>query len=236
MKVASIVPINNIERTFDGSYAMLLSHLKDYYPQRRKGDNCYRIMDNSLIELGEAVDMKQLVEAAICCDADEIILPDVFRDYEATMASVEESLEWLIKNGYYKQFRLMAVCQGEDRFMFERCFDRLERINEIHCIGIPKVSETLALGGRPSFERMWAGSIKDIHLLGCWTSLNEIRQYVYPEMIRSIDTCIPALNSIYGKDVWAVRTRERTIDLIRDNIDDVRYNHNMQQLKEGGWL
>lgn len=236
MKVASIVPVNNIERTFDGDYAMLLTHLKDHYPKRAKGDNCYRIMDNSLIELGGAVDMLQLITAATCCDANEIILPDVFQDCDKTLKSVEKSLEWIYKHGFEKQFRIMAVCQGDTIYEFERCFVCLEGIKEVHCIGIPKVSETLCDMGRPYFEYLWEGCPKEIHLLGCWTSLMEIKQYKHPEAIRSIDTCIPALNSIYAMDVWQKRTKERTIDLKNDKIIDVFYDYNIKQLKKEGWL
>lgn len=237
MKVASIVPMNDVERTFDGSYAMLLSHLKDYYPQRKRGDNCYRIMDNSLIELGGAVDMLQLVTAAMCCDANEIILPDVFQDCDKTLKSVDKALEWIYKHGFDRRFRLMAVCQGETIDEFERCFERLERLKEVHCIGIPKVAETLhSTAGRPYFEYLWYGCPKDIHLLGCWTSLREIKYYQRPEMIRSIDTCIPALNAIYGMDVWQQRTKERTINLTHDKLNEVYYDYNINQLKQEGWL
>lgn len=237
MKVASIAPMHDVERTFDGSYAMLLSHLKDYYPKRVKGDNCYRIMDNSLIELGGAVDMIQLVTAATCCDANEIILPDVFQDYDKTWRSVDKALSWLYQKGFNDHFRLMVVCQGKTIDDFERCFDRLVGIKEVHCIGIPKVSETLHRQGRPYFEYLWQqGCPKDIHLLGCWTSLDEIKQYQHPEMIRSIDTCIPALNSIYCMDVWQQRTKERTIDLKHDKLNRVFYDYNINQLKQEGWL
>lgn len=236
MKVASIVPVHNIEYTFGGDYAMLLAHLQDYYPARVAGDNCYRIIDNSLIELGGAVDMTYLIDAAIKCDANEIILPDVFCDREDTLKSVENSLEWLNKTGCAERFRLMAVCQGSTAKEFEDCFARLVGIPEIHCIGIPKVSETLHVEGRPFFEYLWEGCPKDIHLLGCWTSLEEIKKYKHPEAIRSIDTCIPALNSLSGRDVWAARTRARTIDLINDYLYLPTYTRNIRQLRRGGWL
>ena len=98
MKLASIVPMKNVERTFDGDYAMMLTHLAKYYPKRKDlpyaSRQCYRILDNSLIELGGAVDMEQLIEAAEMCEADEIILPDVFKDATATLKSVMQDSLW----------------------------------------------------------------------------------------------------------------------------------------------
>lgn len=222
MKLASIVPMKNVERTFDGDYAMMLTHLAKYYPKRKDlpyaSRQCYRILDNSLIELGGAVDMVQLIEAAEMCEADEIILPDVFKDATATLKSVVQAIEWLDDHQLKHKYRLMAVCQGDTPEEFERCFRTLESLPSIHCIGIPKVTETIHPLGRPGFEYLWQGSPKAIHLLGCWSSLTELREYAHPSRIRSVDTCIPALNALTGRGIWQERTRERTIDLINDNL------------------
>lgn len=232
MKLASIVPMTDVQRTFDGDYAMLLSHLSDYYvPAAFDNANCYKIMDNSLIELGGAVDMNMLVHAAMKCGANEIILPDVFCDRKGTIDSVDSSLVWLHKRNMLSRFRLMVVCQGNNPSEFEECFRHLSQYPEIHCIGIPKVAETLLPEGRPGFEYLWQGSSKVIHLLGCWTSLSEFLKYKHPENIRSADTCIPALNSIYCKEAWDARTQERTIDLIKDKLREPDYTRITEELR-----
>lgn len=222
MKLASIVPMKNVERTFEGDYAMMLAHLANYYPKRdelhKEFRKCYRILDNSLIELGGAVDMEQLLAAAEQCEADEIILPDVFKDSCATIESVTKALEWLGSRNMLRKYRLMAVCQGDTPSEFGRCFRFLESLPQIHCIGIPKVAETIHPDGRLGFESLWQGSPKTIHLLGCWSNLTELQKYRNPARIRSVDTCIPALNALTGRGVWQERTRERTIDLINDDL------------------
>ena len=159
MKLASIVPMKNVVNTFDGDYAMLLAHLKDYYPERRS-KNCYVIMDNSLIELGGSVDVETVYNAAKQCGADEFILPDVFQDADATIKEVTKSIGWLYTNDHIHEMKLMAVCQGATIDDFIRCFRTLEQIPEIHCIGIPKVAATLMPGGRPALEYLWQGSQK----------------------------------------------------------------------------
>lgn len=229
MKLASIVPMKNVEHTFDGDYAMLLAHLKDYYPKEHRR-NCYVIMDNSLIELGGAVDVETVYNAAKECGADEFILPDVFQDSDATIQKVIKSIGWLYTNEHIHEMRLMAVCQGSTISDFIDCFRALEQIPEIHCIGIPKVAATLMEGGRPALEPLWQGSPKAIHLLGCWQNLSELTKYKNLAAIRSCDTCIPALLSVHNIwSAWSDRP-EKTIDLINDEIRWGAYSNIMTRL------
>lgn len=236
MKLASILPVKNFDRMFEGDYAMMLAHLADKYP-KCKNPNCYKIMDNSLIELGGAVDMPRLVEAAIKCEADEIILPDVFNNAEGTISSVEYAAEWLYKNNLLNKFRLMAVCQGKDEDEFNTCFTVLNMMHYISCIGIPKVAETKHPEGRPHFEHLWTERqmTKQIHLLGVWSNLQELLMYRKPQLIRSVDTCIPALLSKTTAYVYTDRPKN-TIDLNNDEIDEENYECILQTLKGEGWL
>lgn len=235
MKIASIMPMKNVQETFIGDYAMLLAHLKGYYSKRsERNKNCYTIMDNSLIELGGAVSIEDVYCAARECEVDEFILPDVFRDATSTLRSVEQSIEWLRRNHHLNEMRLMAVCQGHNAESFAICFAALEQIPEIHTIGIPKVAETLLADGRPGFEQLWQGCNKEIHLLGCWTNLNEFRQYKHPATIRSADTCIPALLSVNGiTDAWSDRP-SKTINLLNDKVNWNNYWKIHDQLLEEG--
>ena len=214
---------------------MLLAHLKDYYPERRN-KNCYVIMDNSLIELGGAVDVETVYNAAKQCGADEFILPDVFQDSKATLKEVHKSIGWLYTNNHIGEMRLMAVCQGATLDDFIDCFRQLEQIPEIHCIGIPKVAATLMINGRPSLEPLWEGCPKAIHLLGCYSNLEELLMYKKPALIRSCDTCIPALLSTHGiRSAWADRPT-KTIDLINDEILWGAYGNIMDQLIDRGLI
>lgn len=240
MKYASIVPVANIERTFSGDYAMMLAHLAPYYfpyVSTKQGMNCYRIMDNSLIELGEAMSIGELCRAAKMCQASEIILPDVFRDGEATYKNAKHLIRMLSLVYQNKiPFNLMAVCQGKTIEEFMECFDKLERLPEIHCIGIPKVSSELIPGeGRSGLECIWEHSSKQIHLLGIADSFQELERYKHPEKIRSVDSCLAALLSNTTDSIYGERP-SRTIDLLYDTINTPNYLHILQQLKERGFL
>ena len=233
MKLASILPIKNMDLMFEQPYAMLLAHLKDYYP-KCNNKNCYKIMDNSLIELGSAVDLSTVLQAAEECNADEVILPDVFRKGRETLESVKSSIATLYTLGKINSFRYMAVCQGETKEEFEWCFKELCKLPEIHCIGIPKVSQELTSEGRPGLEYLWKGSSKVIHLLGVWYNLEELTQYKNPELIRSVDTCIPALLSKTTDEAFTLRPK-KTIDLYNDEINAGNYEKIMSKLHSYGF-
>ena len=237
MKLASILPVMNLSMTYDGQYAMLLAHLKNYYPIRDVAHkNCYVIMDNSLIELGGAVSIEAVDAAASRIGADEIILPDVFQKGQLTVDAAIQSIRWLHgKYGAKIPYKLMAVCQGETIGDFERCFAQLETLHDIHCIGIPKIAATLRQDnkgeGREFLEYIWEGTSKNIHLLGVYKSLRELLAFKAPAKIRSVDTCIPALLSMTGNCAWTDRP-EKTIDLLNDQIRPLNYAQIMLDLRK----
>lgn len=236
MKLASIVPMKNVERTFDGNYAMLLAHLSNYYPYPHvtEGPGRYIIMDNSLIELGGAVSIETVLEAADTCKPwiDEIILPDVFQNGVATYESAQKSIDYLYENNRIGDYNLMAVCHGKSLLEFQACFGALCAIPEINCIGIPKIT-TKDFGSRHLLEPIWLkDNRKSIHLLGVFDELHELRMYTNPERIRSVDTCIPALFACRGPytSVWGKRPQP-TIDLQKEEIVERTYDEVLEELR-----
>ena len=102
MYLINIFPIPNIEMEQKQTMHMFLTHLVESSPEYRKAAieaPGYKILDNSLIELGGAVDLKRILEAAEVIHADEIILPDVFQKGPETLEVVAQSIEYL-KNAY----------------------------------------------------------------------------------------------------------------------------------------
>lgn len=221
MKIANILPLKYDSILPSGSYKMLLAHLKDeYHLTRDVQRNCYTIMDNSLIELGGAVNIDAILEAAEKLNPDEIVLPDVYckgrENYECILNSINE----LRVKGALGKYKLMAVCHGENISEFEHYFNLIKRIPEISCIGIPKVAATIFHGNRNNAEYLWQQDCtKEIHLLGCWDSLIEILGYEHPAKIRSMDTCILSLLARDNiQSIYSDRP-EKSIDFHNDNIN-----------------
>lgn len=224
MQIAHIYPIKNLDYMKKQKYNMLLTHLALKYPEYRAigkelSECSYTILDNSLIECGcEAIDISTVCDMAELMEVDEIILPDVFRNGCATIASAMASLEYL-KHRYDRiPFRLMAVAQGNTVENFEKCFDFFNKCEAIDTIGIPKICSRLHPKGRPYFESLWLSTTKDIHLLGLYYSFTELREYKYPYLIRSVDTCHKSFLIKEGLKWNSTRPDGFTVDLINDYI------------------
>lgn len=225
MKLINIYPMGNLCMELTQDYHMFLTHMVEKYPlyemtaQKSKG---YKILDNSLIELGDSVDIERVLSAAKRICADEIILPDAFQDGPRTLISVQESLAYLRKKYPQKNwpYKLMAVAQGRNEEEWYKCYRELLSIPEIDVIGIPKVLAKMHPKGRPYFVNNLCelGKIEH-HLLGLWYSLSELREYDNPQLIRSCDTVLLGFMAKYGLHVSGVRPDGFTVNLERDVVD-----------------
>lgn len=219
MQVIHIVPVENTATAVEYNPCMMmcLTHLVEKYPayaDAMKKYSGYKILDNSLIELGGAMDLERVVAAAQQIDADEIILPDKFMDCEGTLDLVVDSIKRLEDSNMLGKYKLMAVAHGSNYVEWTHCFKELEKMDAVDVIGIPKVLAKMHQAGRPAFESIWEYSSKMIHLLGLWYSWFELAEYHVPKKIRSCDTCLAAYQSLYGiKCIQSPRPDGFTIDL-----------------------
>ena len=205
------------------------------YAQWMRKFNGYKILDNSVAELGNAFGIEQIANCAEDICANEIILPDVFGKCQETIDSAFAALDFLEERkarGMYPLIsssytRFMAVVHGANIKEVEHCFETFLNEPRISVIGIPKILSTLHPQGRPYFEYLWmtapkeALEQKDIHLLGIWDSFDELDEYVNPGDIRSVDTC---LASYFAKYDTTIRRYGRygtslgEVDLLNDYI------------------
>ena len=219
---------------FKQDCVMLLAHLSAKYPgysEKAADSDAYKIMDNSIIELGSAFSMEQLIAEARKCRANEIILPDVYRDAQATIQRAKDSILWLEDHGCADEFRLMAVAHGRDLAEVAMSILAYKNMPRISVIGIPKVLSTFDLNRIKiaSYARNMTG--KEVHLLGCWYTLGEYR-YKDLSDIRSTDTCLPSILAKTGKSAWDLRL-EDTLDLENDEVDPEQYKKVMEEFFEG---
>lgn len=232
MKFCSITPLKNAELMYEKEYVMLLAHLSkksDYYADLARKNKNYKIMDNSIIELGSAFSMEELVKEALRCKVDEIILPDVFKDGPATIEAVRHSIRWLKEHRMLGYFKLMAVCHGKDKQEFFKTFKTLNSMDEVDVIGVPKVTSTIVKSRVELAEHIALLTRKEVHLLGCWYTLRELKELSSNTPIRSIDTCMPALLSIYNMETYDDRNDKR-IDLEEDEVNLENYRRIMKEI------
>ena len=225
MFIIDILPVNNITYEFHAGEHMFLTHLVEKYPMyadvalRCSG---YKILDNSLIELGGAVSMGRVLSAADKIRADEIILPDVFKKGPETVKAVRAAIAELREkypNGNWP-YKLMAVAQGRNEKEWVKCYEQLLEISEIDVIGIPKVLATMHPQGRPYFVNMHCDLCrKPHHLLGLWYSFEELRHYDNPQHIRSCDTVLRAFLAANNLPFHGIRPDGYTLNLETATVD-----------------
>jgi len=207
MKVATILPQNFLNLVKGDSYHMCLAHLIDkpgmenYTRFFKNGiaDDSYVIMDNGLIE-GNPRPIEELIEKADMLGANELILPDVFKNSVETIKAVGAAMSYL--ENHPTDINLMAVPQGKNLPDWLCCAEMLLQY-PIKCLGIPKV--LVSMGGRDGrlqaldalYQRCPEISGLDIHLLGCWQTPLEILTIAKAESqgliptIRGVDSAIP---------------------------------------------
>lgn len=224
MYLINIFPLGNICLENNQRVHMFLTHMVEKYPaytEAARNALGYKILDNSLIELGGAVDLERVVKAAKIISADEIILPDVFQDGPATIKAVQSAIDEL--NKIYPNrswpFKLQAVAQGKDEKEWYECYMELIKNPDVDVIGIPKVLAKMHPGGRPHFVNNMCDLLtKPHHLLGMWYSMSELCDYDRLEQIRSCDTVLLGYLFKHNLNFWGVRPDGCTLNLERDVV------------------
>jgi hypothetical protein len=101
-------------------------------------ENTNIIMDNSVVELGEAADANMVLEAASIVGADVVVLPDILgKGEESTRATVAAWPHWYWE---FRDYQKMILIQGnslKDWLHSAECMMHLEP----DWVGIPRIAE-----------------------------------------------------------------------------------------------
>lgn len=189
-----------------GDYHLLLAHHTVAHKARfrdlfkaiaDKGHDCTIIMDNSIVELGDAVGPEMVAEAVSMVNHGEIIchpvLPDVMGDGEATRQAIYDAYdEWLDVVG---GDGFMAVCQGSS---FHDYVETLEMVTNrkdyphIDVIGIPRVlTKIIGSRVRPALVARQMATQHKIHFLGFSDSITDDIDAVKVIPGAGIDSAVP---------------------------------------------
>jgi hypothetical protein len=193
MKVAIISPDTTIAHGMKLSFHFILAHRLTtsqcaFYRERHvHGD--FIILDNGAPE-GSLVRDEVLISTANAIKADEVVLPDVLRDADATLkASFNPKIQGAILFN-----KRMVVPQGRDWGEWVWCLDQMLKIFEPRTIGVPKWLNELPGGRLHALSLLYPYYLKhhfDIHLLGMARAPKyELAELNFP-WVRSIDTALP---------------------------------------------
>lgn len=165
----------------------------------------YKVLDNGAFELGSSIELNTLLDIARAINADEVVLPDVFRDVDETLKRTEEAIKVVDK---YKEkglirpdLKLMAVPQGKDLYEWLTCFETFLKNPKIDVIAINRDSARFYGSRLKTLEHVYAGIIavnpdivKEYHLLGMQDNIHEAREVAEKfGWVRSMDSCFPYL-------------------------------------------
>lgn len=153
-----------------------------------------RILDNSVIELGGAVDLKMVAAAQEIVKANVVVLPDVLEDSQGTFELAAHELErWTMT---IQDAELMFVPQGETLQSWIWCLEKFIdfSIKEIgmepHWIGIPRNTTKRIVSSRRDLIDIVHTLIPntDIHLLG-------FSDYLYDDVISAQHVAVSSIDS-----------------------------------------
>ena len=196
------------------SYHLLLAHdiiarPNSYHAVFSQLERPYTIiLDNSVVELGNAmVDPHAIGEAARIVGANVIVLPDVYKDSEGTIASCLDAYKaWPeIINKYLEpgSWSFMMVPQGRTRAEFARCAEAFGgfKFPLIQWWGIPRNQVELT-GSRLHALRtcVMVDPQRAIHMLGFSDDLVDDFQTIRFSniYIRGIDSAVPLRAAVEG--------------------------------------
>ena len=215
-------------------YDFILAHLvlkdKEYAEFYQQSER-FKILDNSVNELGRPCTIRELEEAAGVVKPDLIVPPDAIQDYEGTLLGLQKALE------IFDFDKLLPVAQGSDAAEFLGYARKLIEEFGFGRIAVPYISvsqrsddlETLALNRVALVESLIEMGFDDIHLLGM-TSLDEFSNY-FPydrEVHFWLDTGRPIMcgvnNIVFGKEELPQKVEPSMSKMKLGDLSKIFYN------------
>lgn len=182
-----------------GDYFLLLAHdvvkhPKEYQEVFLDAKDYTIIMDNSVIELGTAVDHGMLRDACGIVDADVLAIPDVLEDGEGTIKASSEFLDVWNPQGMSQTPELMFIPQGSDLDDYVGCVMRACDLNiPMDWIGIARNVTDRIIHSRLSLAGFFAvlQPTSKLHLLGFSRDTSDDILCATSPLVEGIDSAVP---------------------------------------------
>ncbi len=218
-KYSPVGPIKILEQLQDegvlGNYLLIMAHevLEDDIGYSLLLDNMYDpgaesefiIMDNGVIELGEAMPFGEVLNAAEVALPDCVVMPDVLGEFAATRNLIESQMH-LIKGS---PFPLMMVPQGPDLSGIVTCIDWLaEEVRPLwpdkNYWGIPRWIANKCRTRAPVIDyinRLGMDPAPQIHLLGMSDNWEDDLLCTIHANVMGIDSANPIIRGLRGHEM-----------------------------------
>jgi hypothetical protein len=231
---ANVVPpqVGRVLKEFGmlGDYHLLLAH--DVVKRPKEYEELYQgagyvILDNSVIELGESVDIMMIAEAAEIVQPNVIVLPDVMKNYEGTIQLSGTFMERLMglrqeEWPWIHSADKMGVAQGRNPNEFEWCTQELAMRGWAQHIALPRLMVEV-LGDRSNYVyHLWSvfhdtlsedvARNMNLHLLGFSDNLDDDFAAAQNSLVMGIDSAVPVRAGIEKISFFNERDMRRLSD------------------------
>ena len=205
---APIVPPQHLEelqkQNIFGNYHLLLAHevikYESFYAEAFEDFKGTVIMDNSTVELGEPVKLKDMKRACEIVPATYVVLPDVLNDPKKTLAMHKEHYKDYAKLTPREDLGLMCVPQGTDEESLYACI----RTMLSSPFGLMGISRSMTrYGVRREDVAAFILSQKKLtylHMLGCSDNLLDDIVAARMPNVMGIDSSLPYLQGVHRKE------------------------------------
>lgn len=226
MKIFNIFTVANQKQYQKEDFIMILAHIveKGLYEPENLQTNIYTIMDNGVYEKARVseslLDLIKLAKQQRYI-IDEIVIPDVIGDYEATKKLFKDNYKTAFE--YRDDYRYIYVAQANN---LEQLKDAVDMVNKEPylklTLGVPKSSPF----GRTSSDaiKILKGCKVPIHFLGI--KENYIELLPVKNIIRSCDSVqlsyIARDYSVQDKNLASKIRQGNPIDLLTDSINETK--------------
>lgn len=212
-KFGPVAPIQVVEKLTPGAagdYHLLLAHdvaenAARYSEYFLKFMNMTIIMDNSVIELGGAVDLGVVKKACEAVPSTTIVLPDVLLDGKATVDSCSAALEtWpnAFRDVLGDRCGFMYVPQGKTLQEWAVSAERLAHHPLINFWGIPRNLVGQHIDRRDAIDIAYAlNPSRRIHLLGFSDDVVADVLSCQDKRVEGIDSAVPLRAATLGKSM-----------------------------------
>jgi hypothetical protein len=185
----------------DQDYHLVLAHLfrQPNYRTFCRHLHGHKILDNGAAE-GQTVNFEDLIQTAWTLEVDEIIVPDVPKDFRRTYNTALEFGQQI--GEHVKDFKYIGVAQGKMLSEVIACINGLSHLDYITGLALPRnicdIDKMQRYFVAQMVEESWPGRFEFIHCLGSSSWLREVVVLTEIPQVRGIDTSMPVKLGLHG--------------------------------------
>lgn len=225
-----------------GDYHLLLAHdVLDHPDEYRSvysdlGTGACIILDNSVVELGSAMQVMDLARACDIIQPHFLVIPDVQGEYRET-ANMAEKFRNEFNHTAMRHIPLLGVVHGKSLRECRWCALSLAQIDGVKALSVPRiVGQTLGSRMAVLMDILWAQPVMPIHLLGFSDDiLDDVACARVPGVI-GIDSAVPIRAALQSRDLtldhridygprgsyWDTRMGAHDKGLVMGNLSRIR--------------